>query len=165
MDGDRASVLQKALHGRVGVGYTPLLVATQVVSGINYLFVCNARIAYPSAQNYAVLVKVYQPPVGESKICEIVQIGHPHFVGSFGGFAPVEPDDAVFKAATKNLYGVGYTPLAAAEQLVSGKNYLYAANARGVYPGAEPYPVFVKVYQPLQGEIQITSIIDAYDYK
>ena len=30
---------------------------------------------------------------------------------------------------------------------MSGKNYLYAANARVVYPGAEPYPVFVKVYR------------------
>jgi hypothetical protein len=34
-----------------------------------------------------------------------------------------------------------------------------------VYPGAAPYPVLVKVYQPLQGEIQVTDIIDAYEYK
>jgi predicted secreted protein len=165
VDGDSASVLQKALHGRVGVGYTPLVVAVQVVSGRNYLFVCNARIVYPSAQNYAVLGKAYQPLKGDAEIREIVQIGHPHFVGSFGAFAPVEPDDAVFKAATKNLYGVDYTPLAATAQLVAGKNYLYAANAEVVYSGAEPYPVFVKVYQSLQGEIQITGVIDAYDYK
>lgn len=165
VDGDSASVLQKALRGRLGVGYTPLLAAKQLVNGTNYLFVCNSRIVYPSARNYAVLVKVYQPLKGESEIREIVQIGHPHFTGSFGAFAPVEPDDAVFKAAMQNLYGVDYTPLVATEQLVAGRNYLYAANAKVVYPGSEPYPVFVKVYQPLQGEIQVTGIIDAYAYK
>ena len=63
------------------------------------------------------------------------------------------------------LVGVGYTPLAVASQLVAGRNYLYAANAKVVYPGSEHYPVFVKVYQPLQGELQVTDIIDTYEYE
>jgi hypothetical protein len=102
---------------------------------------------------------------GEAEIREITKIGHPHFTGSFGAFAPVDGDSAsVLQKALQGRVGVDYTPLVVAEQLVSGKNYLFAANAKVVYPSTKPYPVFVKVYQPLQGEIQVTDI-DTYEYK
>jgi predicted secreted protein len=165
VDKDSAGVLQEALQGFSGTGYTPLLVAKQLVAGTNYLFVCNARIVYPSAPGYAVVVKVYRPLKGRAEIRGKVQIGHPHIQGGFGAFTLLNPEDELFKDVAQKLLGVGYTPLAAAEQVVAGLNYLFAANAKVVYPGAEPYPVFVRACRPIHGEIEITDIIDAYEYK
>jgi predicted secreted protein/effector-binding domain-containing protein len=167
MDAESEKVSQSVFRHLLGVNYTPLLVSKQLVNGTNYLFVCNARVVYPDAKFYAVLVKVHQPIKGEAEVKDIIKIGHPHFTGSFGAFEQVQSGDekSVFRAAEQKLLGVEYTPFLVTTQIVSGRNYLFAANATVVYPGAEPYPVFVKVYQPLQGEIQVTGIIDAYDYK
>jgi len=54
-------VFEEATKGLVGVKYTPLAVSTQVVSGVNYRFFCNARDVYPGALNEAALVEIYQP--------------------------------------------------------------------------------------------------------
>lgn len=54
-----------------GVNYTPLAVATQVVSGINYKFLCEAKVVIPEAVPYNTLVTVYAPLQGEPVITEI----------------------------------------------------------------------------------------------
>ena len=69
----------------------------------------------------------------------------------------MEPDDAVFKVATHKLYGVGLHAACSDEQLVARRNYLYAANAKAVYPGAKPYLVFVKVYQPYRARYRLPA--------
>ena len=55
-------VFDTALKGLTGVKYTPVAVATQVVSGVNYCFFCNAKVVYPNAPNKAAMVLVYAPP-------------------------------------------------------------------------------------------------------
>lgn len=55
----------------VGVDYVPLAVATQVVSGINYRFFCNAKGVYPGSTNDAAMVQIYQPLDGEVHITSI----------------------------------------------------------------------------------------------
>jgi hypothetical protein len=45
-------VFAKGIEGFVGVKYSPLVVATQVVAGQNYAFFCNAEVVYPGAQPY-----------------------------------------------------------------------------------------------------------------
>lgn len=45
----------------VGVDYEPLAVATQVVAGRNYRFVCNAKVVSSQENNYLALVTIFQP--------------------------------------------------------------------------------------------------------
>ncbi|MDR0643871.1 MAG: hypothetical protein LBG05_03000 [Treponema sp.] len=160
---DEDKQLFKSAVRLLGVDYTPLLAAKQVVDGLQYLFVCNARIVIPNTKEYGVVVRVYLP-VGEKSEVEVTRIGHPHFVGAFGAFAPVDETE---KKALAEAVGVGvdWAPLYATVQIVAGRNILYAANAKVVYPDAPTYPVFVKVYQPLEGKPQLTSVTDAWDWK
>lgn len=51
----------------IGVDYHPLAVATQVVAGVNYCFLAQAKIAYPGAPERAVLIDVYDPLPGQGK--------------------------------------------------------------------------------------------------
>lgn len=55
------AAFKEALKGHVGVNYTPLAVASQLVSGMNYRFLCGAQVVYPDAPHYAALVSVYKP--------------------------------------------------------------------------------------------------------
>lgn len=58
----------------IGVNYTPLAVATQVVSGINYRFFCNAQVVYPEAPNDAVITQIYKPLNGDPHITSITKV-------------------------------------------------------------------------------------------
>lgn len=71
---DAKNVLKEALGGLVGVGYTPLACATQVVAGINYCFLCKRAVVYPNAPESVVKVYIYKPPTGPSHITEIVEV-------------------------------------------------------------------------------------------
>ena len=64
-------VFTTALAGLVGVEYTPFAVATQVVNGTNYSFLCNSKGVYPGATNKVAIVNIYQPLNGEPHISEI----------------------------------------------------------------------------------------------
>ena len=63
----------KAMEGFVGVNYTPVaLLGTQVVSGTNYSFLCEATVVYPDAQPYYAVVTVYQDLQGKAEILNVV---------------------------------------------------------------------------------------------
>jgi|APHig6443718053_1056840.scaffolds.fasta_scaffold05223_2 hypothetical protein len=68
------AVFGKAMHGLVGVNYEPIAVATQVVSGMNCDFFCNARGVYPGALVYAAMVRIYAPATGDPHIVSIRKI-------------------------------------------------------------------------------------------
>lgn len=57
-----------------GVQYTPIAVATQVVAGINYKFLCNGKIVYPNTPEIAVIITIYEPLEGPAHITEIKRI-------------------------------------------------------------------------------------------
>ena len=60
------------MEGFVGVNYTPVaLLGTQVVSGMNYSFLCEATVVYPDAQPYYAVVTVYQDTQGKAEIRNI----------------------------------------------------------------------------------------------
>lgn len=67
-------VFDRALKGFVGVKYTPLAFATQVVAGLNYCFVCRAQVAAPGTTEYLALVNIYAPPGGDPHITGIRRI-------------------------------------------------------------------------------------------
>lgn len=71
---EEKALFAKALDNFVGVGYTPLAVATQVVNGMNYAFFCNSRIAVPGVESYNSLVIIYKPISGEPILKEIKKV-------------------------------------------------------------------------------------------
>lgn len=68
---EEMTVFNTALNGLMGVSYTPLAVATQVVSGVNYRYFCNAKGVYPNSLNEAVIIEIYQPVNGTPHISSI----------------------------------------------------------------------------------------------
>jgi hypothetical protein len=80
-----------------------------------------------------------------------------------GGWTPyscvISPEaKKVFDTALKGLTGVGYTPVAAATQVVAGINYSFFCNANGVYPNAPNEAAMVLIYAPPNKPPQIISI-------
>lgn len=71
---EASEVFEEVFKGFVGVSYSPVAFATQVVSGINYSFFCNAEPVYPNALNQAAIVNIYKPIHGSAHITEIRMI-------------------------------------------------------------------------------------------
>ena len=79
-----------------------------------------------------------------------------------GGWTPYSSNISaeaysVFEKAV-DLRGVNYTPVAVATQPVSGTNYSFFCNAKGVYPNATNEAALITVYQPLKGEPHIMKL-------
>lgn len=71
----------------------------------------------------------------------------------------ITPDaKEIFDSALKGFAGVGYTPLAFATQVVSGKNYCFLCQGKVVYPGASDIAAKLYIYKPPQGNPHITRI-------
>lgn len=72
---DAAQVFEKATENWNGVEYTPMAVATQVVSGTNYCFLCKGVMVVPQQPQIAALVYIHEPNDGKAPfITEIKQI-------------------------------------------------------------------------------------------
>ncbi|GAB3848808.1 hypothetical protein GCM10028822_12250 [Hymenobacter terrigena] len=63
-------VWEEAMHGFVGVKYTPTAVSTQVVNGTNYRFECNATMP-PSNAIWRAIVEIYAPLKGQPHVVSI----------------------------------------------------------------------------------------------
>ncbi len=71
------TVFDQALEGLVGVQYTPLAFAIQVVAGLNYCFLCEGKVVYPGQPAFAALIYIYAPFDGSKPhITDITRI-HP----------------------------------------------------------------------------------------
>ena len=70
------ALFHQLMQGLTGVAYTPESVATQVVAGINYRFVCKARTVTLDPETYQAEVTVYQPlpGQGEARITSIKRL-------------------------------------------------------------------------------------------
>ena len=64
-------VFDDAFEGFVGVQYTPIAYATQVVSGENYSFFCNAIGVYPGAISFPALIDIYKHPNEKPHLTQI----------------------------------------------------------------------------------------------
>jgi hypothetical protein len=83
-----------------------------------------------------------------------------NLLGGWSAYSTTISSEAkkAFDEAFKGFVGVGYKPLAVSQQVVSGMNYRFFCNAKGVYPGAVDYAALVEIYAPLQHPAHITSI-------
>jgi hypothetical protein len=57
----------------LGVVYTPLAVATQVVAGMNYSFFCNALGVYPGATYEGAMILINSPAGGKPHVVSITR--------------------------------------------------------------------------------------------
>lgn len=71
---DESDVFKKAAGQLIGVNYQPLAVSTQVVSGTNYKFFCNATPVYPNAITKPVMITIYAQLDGTVHLLEIKEI-------------------------------------------------------------------------------------------
>ena len=69
-------LFRRATTGMTGVSYTPESVATQVVAGTNYRFICTAKTTTPGLETYEAEIIVFQPlpGQGEAKIAKITRL-------------------------------------------------------------------------------------------
>ena len=72
MSEEAQAALEKALEGLVGADYKAVaLLASQLVSGMNYSILCEITPVYPGAQSHYAIVRVYQDLAGNAQITEI----------------------------------------------------------------------------------------------
>ena len=65
----------KAMEGLVGVDYKPVaLLGTQLVAGMNYCILCEAKVVYPGAEPYYAKVTVYEDLKGNATVTDIEKL-------------------------------------------------------------------------------------------
>lgn len=75
-DESAMEVFSEALRGFTGVKYTPVTVATQVVAGTNYCFLCDAVTVTKEPEKFRAYVYIFRPlpSQGEPYITDIVRL-------------------------------------------------------------------------------------------
>lgn len=53
------AIFREALKLHVGVDFKPLAVASQVVNGVNYIFICTGRPVVPNSETKLYAIKIY----------------------------------------------------------------------------------------------------------
>lgn len=67
-------ILKTALNGLVGVDYKPEMLATQVVNGTNYCFICKSISIIPNGPEGISKIMIYKPLNGEPVVTSIGSI-------------------------------------------------------------------------------------------
>jgi hypothetical protein len=55
----------------------------------------------------------------------------------------------IFNKAMEGFVGAKYEPVAVALQIVTGINYSFFCNSKGVYPDSITTPAIVEIYKPI----------------
>ncbi|GGX35458.1 hypothetical protein [Undibacterium squillarum] len=71
---EEKTIFAEALHGFVGVNYTPQQVATQLVAGTNYRYKCLATLPGEAIGQWEAIVQIYQPLKGAPHITHITPV-------------------------------------------------------------------------------------------
>lgn len=175
---DELKLFNKAKEEYDGVELEPIaLLATQVVSGKNYMFLCKGTTVTLEPKTSYKIVVVYNDLEGNAEITNVTDFDVKEYlkresnpsgdkvVGGWEANKDVEKgkldsDSAnAFKKATEELTGASYTPIATiATQVVSGKNYAVLALEKVI--SAEPvYKIsLVTIYEDLNKNAEILSI-------
>ena len=74
--------------------------------------------------------------------------------------AITDEDMEIFEKALDGLTGVSYEPTLVATQVVAGINYRFTATATMIIPDAEPYEVYIYIFKPLEGDPELTEIVN-----
>ena len=160
---DVAALLEKASADNLGAEYVPTAyIAKQLVSGTNYLVLCEITPVTPDAVGHYSLVYIYEDLQGSVSITDIKDADcETPSEGLMGGWTAVsdptvtkEAKSALNKAA-KDLPDYNYTPLAlVSTQVVAGTNYRILCEVSE--KGSEPRFEIVEVFSPLEGNAVIS---------
>lgn len=164
------AALEKAAAGMDGAEYEPVaLLATQVVAGTNYSLLCKITPVVPDPVATYALVTVYEALDGSAEIHEVFNSKAEAGVsGLAGGWTETESLDVTkeagnaLQAATANLTGVSYSPVALlATQVVAGTNYRLLCEVSPADQNPECRYTLVVVYEGVDGT---TSILETYEF-
>lgn len=133
---DVASAVSEANSNILGATYNPIwYVGKQTVNGVNHLFVAEDIRATKDKNKHIVGLVINVPP-GEG-----AEQGKGAKIASIIESEELDADvQAAFATIEKSLIGVSYKPVMyIGSQVVRGVNHYIVCEARGIYPGAQPY--------------------------
>ena len=178
---DEKKVFNAATADLVGVNYKPIAkVATQVVAGLNYCFICESTAVVMNPKTRYSFVYVYSAVDGTSTVSSVETIdvaddtGMDLVTGPGGGAArsggyqkPDSPEvDAtlrsyVEKAAAGISKDIIYTPLALiGVRENDGQDYRVFCKRTAVRPGAKSTYSILDIHANLIGDVVVADIID-----
>lgn len=67
-------IFNEAIKGIIGVNYSPYLVSTQVVAGMNYRFKCSVSLPGPEEVVWKAIVDIFKPLQGNPYVIGITKI-------------------------------------------------------------------------------------------
>ncbi len=151
-DAQSEAIFEKTLGSLNGVDYKLVASATQVVNGINYAFLCEAKSVTAQPLSYIVVANVYVATTGETKttIHELQPVptntpgGWQNWVFEVTGSAAAAFQQAL---AVQPLVTT-YFPLASASQVVSGINYCFLCQVQTLTSPVSNSAAMVYVNQP-----------------
>lgn len=138
----------------LGATYDPIwYIGSQMVNGKNHLFLAKEVRSTKDRDTSIVGLVINVPPSKDAfkgknaKISEIIEE------------CKLGPElEYLFKKTMQTLVGVSYVPLFyIGHQIVKGTNHYFLAQARCIYPNADPYPVVICI-NDFQNSTSIVSI-------
>lgn len=164
-----------------GDNYTPIAyLGSQVVSGTNYAYLCRTEVTDFTLVSSLKLVTVYRGLVSDASVLDVLNVNIEDYTDDVGlefepmlagGWTPnkdypaklSEEEQAAFDAATAELAGVSYTPLALmGTQLVAGRNLAFLCCAESATEEPMYLLAVIVVYADLDGDYTITSLSPFY---
>lgn len=182
---EEAAIFESAIQELLGVSYTPVVVlATQLVAGTNYAFLCSGVTVIPNATPEWYVVTVYKDLKGNAAVISIEDIELDDIetldnldtaakVGAWKVAEPEEPAElpekaqAAFEKAAENWVGVGFSPIALlGTQIVAGTNYKVLCYGTTVTKDPVTSLYVIDIYEDLEGEAKITDaeLFDLTEY-
>ena len=169
---DEKAIFDKALEDLVGATYVAKsVIATQVVAGTNYAFLCLGTPVVPDPVPFWTVVTVYKDFAGEVTLMGFKDIDVAdvktiaNVSDAAAGSWSVSAKDVEFSiseavdGALANHVGVSLTPIAVlGTQVVAGTNYRILAYGTTVTAAPVESLYVVDVYASLDGKAEITSV-------
>ena len=153
-----------------GYFYTPVaLLATQVVSGTNYVFLCKSTIEGHKASQTMKFTYIYVDLQGNASFKGDKNLVLPgaedkQMPGGWTAATDTKVTEDVNKIvtnATEKLVGAKLEPIAyLGSQVVAGKNHMILCKSTPVALNGSASYVIITVYQDLQGNCKITETKD-----
>ncbi|MBR2526987.1 MAG: hypothetical protein IKE58_00720 [Blautia sp.] len=152
---EEKAIFDQAMKSFVGMDYEPLgLLATQLVSGQNYCFLCRGTIVYPEANPEYYFVYIYKDLKGNAEILEIKNIEF--------GLSP-DMDNPDSSKAAEDMKGI--EDIENAEDVENdGSKNIYSIT---ISPDTESYMIFKCPESAAAGEtvrVEIADVTDAWIY-
>ena len=153
IDETAQTAFDKAMETLLGVNYTPVaLLGTQVVSGTNYCFLCEAAVVSPDAQPYYAVVSVYEDLQGNASTLKItaLDLGQIAETGKIEDAPPAEgPLLGGWTADREGSVEAEGAVIHLASQVVSGTNHCVLCKGWSLN----------FIYEDLDGKTEVTKTV------